>query len=159
MSLQLGDGDTSARIIPAEIPVQTDGSPIVQVASGDEHTVMLTEDGTVFGCGKGASGQLALEPGETTDGYSGASVFTRITSMRHFKVLQVSAGLAHTLLLTEAGEPFAFGSNRSGQLGRRVTPQGDSFELPDLAQCFAPQRVAGLAGTRITQVCASSCLA
>ncbi|MDR3739852.1 MAG: hypothetical protein P4L40_12635 [Terracidiphilus sp.] len=131
-------------------------SPIVSAAAGDEHSLWLCEDGNVYACGRGTNGQLALDISDTGPGSTGAAAPTLIKAMHQFKVLQMGAGLAHSLLLTEAGEPFAFGSNKSGQLGRRVPGDGLNFELADPSQCFVPLRVAGLGGTRIVQVAAGA---
>ena len=42
----------------------------------------------------------------------------KIILPRRVKIVQLSAGLHHTLMLSEDGEVFGFGSNSHGQLGQ-----------------------------------------
>ena len=42
---------------------------------------------------------------------------TQIASIRHLKVLQVAAGYAHTMVLTDQGYLYGAGYNDRGQLG------------------------------------------
>lgn len=143
--LQLGVIGTGTALLPTAVAMPESATAVTQAIAGDEHSIILTQDGCVFGFGRASNGQISLDADAKTP--------VRLLAMRQFKVLQASAGLAHTMLLTEAGEPFAMGSNRSGQLGRRVPAAADgSYELADVKQCYMPQRVAGLAGTRIVQV-------
>eukprot|EP00095_Tigriopus_kingsejongensis_P005847 maker-scaffold697_size109876-snap-gene-0.24 protein:Tk05847 transcript:maker-scaffold697_size109876-snap-gene-0.24-mRNA-1 annotation:"e3 ubiquitin-protein ligase mycbp2 isoform x1" len=47
------------------------------------------------------------------------------------KIVQISSGLHHTLLLSNGGEVFVFGSNTHGQLGLRdLIPRGKPVKLP-----------------------------
>ena len=49
----------------------------------------------------------------------------KITMPKDVKVVQISSGLHHTLLLTSLGDVYAFGSNVHGQLGQRdLVPRG-----------------------------------
>ncbi|EEH56991.1 uncharacterized protein MICPUCDRAFT_17539, partial [Micromonas pusilla CCMP1545] len=54
---QTGQGDDQTRLIVTAIPSMINLS-CVQIAAGDEHTVMLTTLGHVYVCGKNDTGQL-----------------------------------------------------------------------------------------------------
>ena len=113
--------------------------------------MFLTEDGRVYGCGLSTDGQLG--PQDTYSQTSGSVSSrlldqlvlepARLTCLGEFKIIQLAAGKSHTIALTEAGEPLAFGSNEFGQLGRRADREEDES---------IPVRVSGLGGTRIIQV-------
>jgi alpha-tubulin suppressor-like RCC1 family protein len=143
---QLGLGKQETATVPSRIP-GLDHVVTTQASCGGEHTVLLTSEGRVYGCGAGGEGQLGPKPDWPAPSSLRADCATavvRLKCLNEFKVVQVAAGQLHTVALTEAGEPLAFGSNEFGQLGRRK----DS----NVALCV-PVRVSGLAGTRIVQVC------
>lgn len=85
-------------------------SPIVQMACGIHHTVVLTISGEVFTFGSNQYGQLGtgdLHP------YVGP-VQVKITGI----ISQIAAGSNHTVLLTSKGMVYTFGNHQKGQLGR-----------------------------------------
>ena len=61
-------------------------------------------------------------------------------------VVQVSAGAAHSIVLTEAGAVFTFGKGATGRLGH-----GDELDR------VVPAAVGALSGQRATQVSQSVC--
>ena len=82
---------------------------VKQIATGDYHTVVLLEDGTVKAWGSNFNGQLG--DGTTVD----KSVPTSIPGLSNVK--QLAAGFYHTVVLIEDGTVKAWGSNYDGQLG------------------------------------------
>jgi len=84
---------------------------VVQVVGGEEHTVMLTEKGRVYVCGRGSDGQLGLS--DTVD----RSLVTLVSTMVNVFIVQIGAGDNHTVMLTTLGDVFVCGSNDFGQLG------------------------------------------
>lgn len=70
---------------------------------GRSHTVLVDEDGAVYGAGDNRHGQLGLSPKAKL----GVSGFTRIDSCRHLRVKSGSAGASFTVLLTKEGKLFA----------------------------------------------------
>merc|ERR1712185_648597 len=94
------------------VPTLPDGKVAKQVVAGENHTMILAEDGTVFACGRNDYGQLGL--GDTTN----RSTFTAVPALPDGKVAkQVVAGRFHTMILAEDGTVFACGRNGHGQLG------------------------------------------
>ena len=98
-------------------PGDTYTVPMVSV--GDEYTVALHNDGTVWAWGRNDYGQLGS--GTDTDrliparvvGPGGVSYLTDI--------IAVSAGQFHTVALKSDGTVWAWGSNSSGRLGNGTT--------------------------------------
>lgn len=85
-------------------------SPVVQVACGLHHTVVLTLSGEVYAFGSNQFGQLG------TGDMQPASGPVRISVAGN--VCQVAAGSNHTVLLTYKGLVYTFGNFQKGQLGR-----------------------------------------
>jgi len=111
---QLGDGST----IDNDIPVQAIGpgsNNIIAIAAGHQHTVFLRVDSTVWGCGRNHRGQIGDAtltnrdiPVEVTDSI-GTVFLDNVTAL--------AAGFAHTIARTSDTYMWAWGYNKSGQLG------------------------------------------
>ena len=52
----------------------------------------------------------------------------KISLPRRVKIVQLSAGLHHTLMLSDDGEVYGFGSNSHGQLGQ-VRTSGPQYHI------------------------------
>src|SRR3954447_21785821 len=87
---QLGDGGTADRHQPGLVP----GIPndVVQVGLGDEFTVVLRADGTVWSWGRNTFGQL----GDGT--FTAHSTPAQVPG--HTGIAQISVGYAHVLALS-----------------------------------------------------------
>ena len=90
--------------------------PVRQIATGFNHTGIVTDAGDLLMCGFGRFGQLGLGPG--------GSMFHRKTptlvpraSFDDEAVLMVACGGLHTVAVTEAGGVFTFGDGDDHQLG------------------------------------------
>lgn len=111
---------------------------IKQLASGENHTMALSRDGGVYSWGSDRLGQLGhgskwsnrtateSEPPLTeknTPSPSGVCLVhpKRVDALRREFVLEVAAGDAHSMCHTRDGSLFAWGSNKSGQLGLKPT--------------------------------------
>ncbi|KAL5006417.1 hypothetical protein ScPMuIL_015223 [Solemya velum] len=99
-----------------------------QVAAGWDFTLASTRTGELYGWGSNAYGQLGL--GQHS-GYITAPVRVPITGEEKFtgeekvtggeKVEAMSAGLRHTVVLTDSGRVMSCGDCRKGQLGLGFT--------------------------------------
>ncbi|KAI5055924.1 hypothetical protein GOP47_0029445 [Adiantum capillus-veneris] len=81
-----------------------------QVSAGVNFTMVLTVEGHVYTCGKNAHGQL---------GHGDANkrhVFTKIETLDS-RVVQISAGAAHALAVTQNGDAFSWGYGANWCLG------------------------------------------
>lgn len=105
------DRDTPrvAPLPPQKVTIPTT-SPIIQIACGLHHTVVLSSDGDVFTFGSNQYGQLGT--GDLLP-YSGP-VQVKLNSF----IVQVAAGSNHTVLLSSRGVVYTFGNHARGQLGR-----------------------------------------
>ena len=106
---------------------------VTQAACGDGHYAAVTGDGGLYLWGDGAAGQLGMGVARyDADGEVDPEVYddqlTELNwqsrpvqlpreSLGMLAVLMVACGDRHTLVLTEGGCVFSFGSGRHGQLG------------------------------------------
>jgi YD repeat-containing protein len=111
---QLGDGTSSNRSAPIELPAFSTSSAVA-VSAGQAHTLALTEDGRVWAWGWNAYGQL----GDATQLDRTAPV--QLPAFSASPVIAVSAGTTHSLALTSDGRVWAWGYNGNGQLGDGMT--------------------------------------
>ena len=94
-----------------------------QIVGGAGHTVVLLEDGRMWGSGSDEEGQLG---GGVEGGRSG--VFVRLEWVEdavRARVCAVAAGWEHTLVLTEEGRVYGMGSDSHGQSGKGAGSGGE----------------------------------
>ena len=105
---QLGLGDTTNRNIFTQ--VTTNADDIKLVCHGENHTIILKNDGTLWGCGDNSYGQLGL--GDTTN----RTTFTQITTNAD-DIKEICCGYCYTFILENDGTLWSCGNNNAGQLG------------------------------------------
>lgn len=93
-----------------QILTLTSSSPVIQVACGLHHTVVLTLAGEVFTFGSNQYGQLGTGDLQAVNGPVQVKV--------HGSISQIAAGSNHTVLMTHKGMVYTFGNYQKGQLGR-----------------------------------------
>ena len=128
----LGHGNERTEKFPKLVEALK-GKRVVDAAIAS-FTVVLTDDGEVFGFGKGAhpdQSDYMPRPLESLEGK---------------RVTQIAAGACHVVLLTSDGEVLTSGSWLLGRLGRGYEVTLDTEKTP--------KRVDALAGKRIVQVAA-----
>jgi alpha-tubulin suppressor-like RCC1 family protein len=107
---QLGLGNTTSQYFFS--PVLTDdGAELTDaefVSLGDNHSLILKKDGTLWAMGKNSESQLGVNP---PSGHTKAFMVLD-------RVAHVAAGNNHTLVIKEDGTLMAAGSNKYGQFGR-----------------------------------------
>lgn len=91
-------------------------SPVVQIACGMHHTVVLTLAGEVFTFGSNQYGQLGTGDLQPHVGPVEVKVYGMIS--------QIAAGSNHSVLLTVKGVVYTFGNHQKGQLGRSPNDDG-----------------------------------
>ncbi len=113
---QLGDGTTTRRLTPGQVPGLTD---VVAIAAGQGFSLALRGDGTVWAWGANTSGELG--DGTTARRLTPGPV-SGLTD-----VVTLAAKGNHALAVRGDGTVWAWGANTQGQLGdgtttRRLTP-------------------------------------
>ncbi|KWU46657.1 RCC1/BLIP-II protein, partial [Rhodotorula sp. JG-1b] len=102
----------------SNVPPELKEQKIVYAACGRGHTILVTDQGEAWSAGWNVSGQCGRPEQEHI------SSFQRIKGgdLTHGdKIIQASAGVAHSLLLTEDGKVFAVGTAEKGVLGNGRT--------------------------------------
>ncbi|MEI7620912.1 MAG: fibronectin type III domain-containing protein [Candidatus Moraniibacteriota bacterium] len=115
---QLGDNTQTARLTPVQVRDSAGSSYLVGVealAVGNNHSLALASDGTVWAWGDGASGQLgggnnsaSLLPSKVKN-VDGTSQLT--------EVLAIATGNGFSMALKKDGTVWTWGLNDKGQLG------------------------------------------
>ncbi|OAF69446.1 RCC1-like G exchanging factor-like protein [Intoshia linei] len=84
---------------------------ISKVICGYDHTLILCEDGSIWGCGLNTDGQIGLP-----ENIRQCPVFTCIFPSKHdSKFVQISSKCDTTLALNDKGQLFGFGNNEYNQ--------------------------------------------
>lgn len=86
-----------------------------QVAAGANHSVVLGDNGVAYTFGANDVGQCGVA--SSSEEEEGDPVWSPTAVAIPGKVVEVSAGYAHTVLTTANGRVFVFGQNDNGQLG------------------------------------------
>ncbi len=98
---------------------------VVQIAVGAHYSLVLTSDRQVYSFGRNVKGQLGLPTLETN-----IPVPTCIPDINN--IVQISTRQSHSLLLTEMGQVYGYGSNSYGQLGCHISEQMCPTLIPEL---------------------------
>ena len=116
-NLGINTTDSNAHSLPRRVSRVEN---IMQISAGNNHLMMVSADGTVWGVGYNEYGQLGLGNNTKTitvpqqmKNQAGTGVLTGVK--------EVSAGEMHTLLALENGGALAVGYNKRGQLGLNNT--------------------------------------
>lgn len=107
---QLGHGDNEDQSLPKKVEALA-GIKVKAIAAGDHYSLVLTEAGEVYSFGYGLTGRLGHGDDENQ------SLPKKIEGLTGIIVKAIAAGGGHSLVLTEAGEVYSFGSGSLGQLG------------------------------------------
>jgi len=111
---------------------KTEGFNVTPMLSaGEQYSLALKSDGTVWAWGSNRSGQLGDGTGGNLYDYKAEPV--QVSGLSG--AVAVSAGSRHSLAVKEDGTVWAWGYNGSGQLGDGTTDQR-----------FTPVQVSGLSG-------------
>ncbi len=97
---------------------------VVQVSSGDTHTLALKENGTVWAWGNGFNGRLG--DGNAVSSPLPVQVVGEAGQGLLEDVVQVGAGSTHSAALKSNGTVWTWGSNGAGRLGDGTTTDRDT---------------------------------
>ncbi len=108
---ELGDGTTT----DSKVAVQVSGlTGVVAIASGFNHTLVIKNDGTVWAWGSNVYGQLG-----SIAGGSKSTVPVQVPGLSG--IVSVAGGRFHSLAVKNDGTVWAWGYNKTGELGNGTT--------------------------------------
>jgi len=142
---RLGHGVEDEDVLVPRVVEELEGKKCGDLAAGDDHTVICTEDGEVYTFGYGGLGKLGHRGGNSemtprlVDGIAGENVEG------------VAAGNYHTICRTAEGKVFLFGDGRYGKLGFGDTKNQRSPKHLDKFEGLKVSRIA--AGTHHSVFC------
>ncbi|KAK1582730.1 hypothetical protein Q3G72_017710 [Acer saccharum] len=114
---QLGTGNAHMQKLPCKVD-SLHGSVIKLVSAAKFHSVAVTTRGEVYTWGFGRGGRLGHPDFDIHSGQAAVITPRQVTSgLGSRRVKTIAAAKHHTVLATEGGEVFTWGSNREGQLG------------------------------------------
>jgi len=129
----LGHGEGVTRLnTPTRLSSSLGEERAVSVSVGYYHSLALTADGAVWSWGLGGDGRLGHGDGQSQ------LLPKKIEALAGRRVIAVSAGGAHSLVITTDGSVWSWGYGGQGRLGH-----GDRQRqlLPKKIEAFAGQRV------------------
>ncbi|XP_013397514.1 probable E3 ubiquitin-protein ligase HERC4 isoform X1 [Lingula anatina] len=117
---QLGLGDEKDRLFPT-LAKSVRNQKIKYVCCGEDHSVLLTQEGGVFTFGAGSHGQLGH------NSLNNELLPRKVFELMGSEVTQIASGRRHTLALVPLrGRVYSFGLGASGQLGTGNTSNCNS---------------------------------
>ncbi|CAG2119755.1 unnamed protein product, partial [Medioppia subpectinata] len=108
---QIGSGSTTNQPTPRKITAGIGTRQVVAIACGQISSFAVLDTGEVFSWGYNGNGQLGLGTNANQPNPC------RVTNLNGVVIQKVVSGNAHTLLLSDDGTIYSFGSNTYGQLG------------------------------------------
>ncbi|KAM9319509.1 regulator of chromosome condensation isoform 2-T2 [Gastrophryne carolinensis] len=129
-------------VVPIEVHID---APVVKIASGNDHLVMLTIDGDLYTCGCGEQGQLGRVPERFTNrgGRKGLDrllvpqcIRLKVKGCGRVVFEDVFCGAYFTFAVSQEGHVYGFGLSNYHQLGTKTT-----------SSCFAPKNLTSFKNT------------
>ena len=118
------------------------------LSCGQYHSLVTSgKEGALWSFGRGVNGMLGH--GDTLEN---EAVPRLIEALNRAVVVQVSAGLSHSMALTRDGGVFTWGDGGEGQLGHSNTDHRDAT----MSLQRVPKQVLGLVGTHIIDIAVGS---
>ncbi|CAF1274011.1 unnamed protein product [Rotaria sordida] len=108
--------------------------PIVHMAAGDRHTIIVTGSGRAFAFGDNGSGQLGL--GHTNNVEKVSCIKSLKFGDTGEKVILAACGRESSLVATNHGALYGFGSNSRSQLGIQSSDSNTIYREPVKIEYF-----------------------
>ena len=93
--------------------LRKDSKSVIDVKAGENFTIALKSDGTVWSWGLNDKGQLGIKDNKNYNEPQNIEIDARVR--------QIAVGKSHAVILTEEGKVLTIGSNSNGQLGNGTT--------------------------------------
>ena len=116
---QLGLGQDNVPVVVRKPILNQYVSNVVKLAAGHEHSLALTKSQDLYAWGAGALTGLAGDLKENAETGECENVYlpTQLAFFKNHKIVQVACGGLHTIVLTQEGHLYSWGSTEGGQLG------------------------------------------
>ena len=138
---QLGKGTFTDGLVPAAVKGPNGVgylSNIIAIAAGDNHSLALAADGTVWAWGDNTHGQLGIGNFTSPQPYP-------VHVVSRSNVFAIAAGAQHSLLLSNLGQISAAGLNDHHQLGTGTGTSGTG-DSAVFVYCGPPYQIAVAGG-------------
>ena len=112
-SLKKEKENEMVHLIPSLLDTSMVEGDIVDVACGNQHSLILSSKGVVYGFGRNLEGQLGIGTRNRE-----VKIFTPLNAISDDFILQISCGGDYSAALSESGTLFCWGHNSCGQLGK-----------------------------------------
>ncbi|XVE90196.1 hypothetical protein DITRI_Ditri20bG0059300 [Diplodiscus trichospermus] len=153
VNYQLGTGNAHIQKLPCRLD-SFHGSIIKLVSAAKFHSVAVTDCGKVYTWGFGRGGRLGHPDFDIHSGQAAVITPRQVTyGLGARRVKAVAAAKHHTVIATEGGEVFTWGSNREGQLGYTSV---DTQPTPHRVSSLRSRIVAVAAANKHTAVVSES---
>ncbi len=121
---QLGNNSHADNYTPVEVVSSGEmyGKRIIDIAAGDDFSLALASDGSIFAWGNNDHGQLGNN--STTNSPVPVKVYSGGV-LKNRKIIAIGAGWDYAFALSCDGKVYAWGGNKYGQLGNNST--ADSY--------------------------------
>jgi alpha-tubulin suppressor-like RCC1 family protein len=149
VNANLGQGNTVASTIAKIVNGVLTNEVVVQISCGNQHTVVLTRNGTVFTWGFNNYGQVG--DGSAATRSSPVQIYMDVFLYKR-RVSQVCAGYQHTLALVDDGTIYGWGDNQYYELGA-TAPTYSYTPIPLVGTAFGL-----LNGKKFVQISCSNSL-
>ena len=131
---QLGQGASSAITFPEPVAVTGLTGTFTAVAAGDEHSLALRSDDTVWAWGQNNYGQLGDTVLDNDGNYiTYSDVPVQVTGLTNIKA--IAAGAGFSMALDTSGNVWVWGRNDSGQLGNGTS---DTYTIDPTTELPTP---------------------
>ena len=115
-------------IRPIGLPVT---AKAINIAAGEYHSLVLYDNGSVYGCGNNYYGQLGVGDGDVGNKPT-LTEMTKPDDLSNTTIaINIATGYDHSIVLYDNGYVYACGNNYVGQLGNQANYDGDK-ESSDL---------------------------
>ncbi|XP_020677080.1 uncharacterized protein LOC110095763 isoform X1 [Dendrobium catenatum] len=150
---QLGTGNAHIQKLPGKVDALHD-SYIKIISASKFHSIAVASNGELYTWGFGRGGRLGHPDFDVHSGQAAVITPRLVTSgLGSRRVHAVAAAKHHTVIATESGEVFTWGSNREGQLGYTSV---DTQPTPRRVSCLRVRIVAVAAANKHTAAVAES---
>ena len=132
------------------IPTWLQGHSWIDVACGWSFTLVVSDQGRVYGFGTARSGELGTQsPSNKKDKNNLTSTTELVAIDLDTKIISVACGWRHAIALDEHGQVYGWGWNRHGQIGQPISrkpyiqePQRLQFISREQEQCPRIKQIA-----------------